>query len=129
MAIIGRFIGVGKYIDSSAQELPGARKDATAMWALFSDSMPTSDCKLLLDEQASIEAIKNALQETLNAATKKDSVIFYFAGHGTPDYRLVAHNTLSEAYGDTTISIEELSSLFKKSKAKSVLYWTPFLEH
>ena len=48
MAIIGRFIGVAKYIDPGANELPGARRDATALWALFSDSLPESDCKLIL---------------------------------------------------------------------------------
>lgn len=121
MAIIGRFIGVAKYIDPGANELPGARRDATALWALFSDSLPESDCKLILDNEATADGIKTALQETLNVATKDDSVIFYFAGHGTPDHRLVAHNTISDSWGDTTISVEELSGLFKNSKAQSVI--------
>lgn len=121
MAIIGRFIGVAEYIDSAATELPGARRDAAALWALFSDSLPGSDCKLILDKEATVEGIKQALQETLAAATKDDSVVFYFAGHGTPDHRLVAHNTISDSWGDTTISVEELSDLFKKSKARSVI--------
>lgn len=121
MAIIGRFIGVGKYIDSQARDLPGARRDATALWALFKDSITNLDERLLLDEKATIEAIREALNDTLKSATDKDSVIFYFAGHGTPDHKLVAYNTLSDVYGETTISIEELSELFKKSKAKSVL--------
>lgn len=121
MAIIGRFVGIGEYIDPGATELPGARRDATALWALFSDSLPGSDCKLIMDKDATVEGVRKALQETLAAATNADSVIFYFSGHGTTDHRLVTHNTISEAWGDTTISVEELSELFKKSKAKSVV--------
>jgi replicative superfamily II helicase len=121
MAIIGRFIGVAEYIDPRAPELPGARRDATAMWSLFADTLPDSDFKLILDKEATVENVKTALQETLVSADKEDSVIFYFAGHGSPDHRLVVHNTISELWGDTTISFEELSLLFKNSKAKSII--------
>jgi len=121
MAIIGRFVGIAEYMDPYATELPGARRDATAFWALFSDSFPGSNSKLILDKEATVEGIKTALQETLAIATKDDSVIFYFAGHGTPDHRLVAHNTTSDSWGDTTISVEELGDLFKKSKARSII--------
>jgi helicase len=121
MAIIGRFVGIGEYIDRDALELPGARRDATALWALFRDTLPEADCQLLLDSDATANGIKKALYETLSAATSADSVIFYYAGHGSPDHHLVAHDADSDFWGTTTVSIEELSTLFKSSKAKSVL--------
>jgi len=121
MAIIGRFIGVAEYIDPRATELPGARRDATAMWALFSDTLQGADIKLILDKDATASRTREALSETLKAASKKDSVILYFAGHGTPDHRLVVHDTISELLTDTTISFDELSLMFKQSKAKSIL--------
>lgn len=121
MAIIGRFVGIANYIDPEITELPGARRDAQAFWSLFSDSIPDSDSKLILDKDATIDGIRSALQETLNTSNKDDSVIFYFAGHGTPDHRLVAHNTTPDSWSDTTISVEELSTLFKNSNSKSVI--------
>src|SRR5438309_1896926 len=99
MAIITRFVGIAEYIHNDAQELPGARRDATAMWALFSDSFPGSNSRLILDKDATAEEIRLALQDTLGSATNEDSVIFYFAGHGTPDHRLVAYNTIPENWG------------------------------
>lgn len=121
MAIIGRFVGVADYLEPSISELPGARRDATALWALFADSLSDSDCKLILDKDATASGIKYALQETLSAAAPDDAVVFYFAGHGTPDHRLVAHDTNVAAWAETTITVEELGSLFKSAKAKSVL--------
>jgi len=39
------FVGINKHLDSTIQELVGARRDATALWALFSDSIPTDLAK------------------------------------------------------------------------------------
>ena len=44
MAFRGVFIGIDKYCDPRAQELTAARRDATALWALFIDTIPRKIC-------------------------------------------------------------------------------------
>jgi len=39
------FIGIDKYADSTVRELTGAARDATALWALVSDSLPACERK------------------------------------------------------------------------------------
>ncbi len=121
MAIISRFIGADKYLDATIRDLPGAKRDASALWALFADTFPRANNLLVEGSNATADRIKKALWNTLEAASEEDSVIFYFAGHGTPDHRLVAYDSSFENWGTTTIPIEELSSLFKQSKAKALL--------
>ena len=48
MAIKAVFIGVSKHQDPSISELCGAKRDATALWALFSDTIPGLAPRLLL---------------------------------------------------------------------------------
>jgi helicase len=40
MAIRAVFIGVNKHVDPGIKDLNGAVRDATALWALFADSIP-----------------------------------------------------------------------------------------
>lgn len=68
MAVLASFIGINKYRDDHIRELSGARRDATALWALFSDSIPGIQARLLVDDQATKDSIRSALQETLGAA-------------------------------------------------------------
>src|SRR5262249_7601584 len=115
------FIGINQHHDPRIRELTGARRDATALWALFSDSIPDLQTRLLVDEEATVEAIRELLNDTLTRATTDDVVVLTFSGHGTRDHRLVAHNTLLDSLPDTTLSMEELARRFKDSKAKCVV--------
>ena len=65
---------------------------ATAMWALFSDTVPSIDARKLENGEATAKAIRRALDETLGAATPEDTVIVSFSGHGSRDNRLVAYD-------------------------------------
>ena len=50
MALRGVFIGINKHSDPGIPELTGATKDATALWALFKDSVEgIADRRLLKD--------------------------------------------------------------------------------
>jgi len=121
MAIIGRFIGVNKYLDPDIRNLTGAGRDALALWALFSDTITNIDSKLLLNEDASVAGIRSSLKETFETATSEDTVILFFSGHGSKDHRLAAYDTeLSKLVG-TTVPMQEIADLFRQSKAKSIL--------
>lgn len=115
------FIGIDKYADSSVRELTGALRDATALWALVSDSMPGAVATLLTDSNATIVNIRAALNETLISACEDDTVVLTFSGHGTRSQQLVAHDTSRSDLEGSTIGMDELAAAFKASKAKAIL--------
>ena len=121
MGIQARFIGINKHLDTRIRDLIGATRDATALWALFCDSIPNIKAELIIDDAATTQRIRHTLSEALERATPDDTVILSFAGHGTNDHRLVTYDTIKEELDDTTISMEEIANLFKKSKAQVVL--------
>lgn len=121
MAMLGTFIGIDTYADGHVRDLTGACRDATALWALFSDSLPGFDPSLLTNAAATATAIRGAFDATLGAAGPEDMVILSFSGHGTHDHRLVAHDTAVERLTDSTIPMHELAARFKASRAKAVL--------
>ncbi len=121
MKFLAAFIGIDRHQDPGIRELEAARRDATALWALFSDTFPDVSAKLLVDETATTAAVLTALDETLGAAGLEDVVVVSFSGHGTHDHRLVMHDTSRADVPATTIPMSELASRFKVSKAKAVL--------
>jgi helicase len=121
MRMLGLFIGINKHADVGVRDLAGARKDATALWALFSDSVAGLDAKLLVDEHATAAAILQALDEVLGVAREDDMVVITFAGHGTHNHRLVAHDTSLPSLMATTIAMDDLAERLRRSKAKAIL--------
>jgi len=107
MAIFARFIGIDKHANDHIRDLTGARRDATALWALFCDTMPDIKAELIVDANATMERIRWALDETLGIAGPEDTVILSFAGHGTHDHRLVVHNMVFEGLDGSTIPMGE----------------------
>jgi hypothetical protein len=51
------FIGINEHGDPRIRSLMGARRDATALWALVSDSVPEAAPMLLTDREATGAAI------------------------------------------------------------------------
>ena len=93
MATKAIFVGINKCLDQAIPELVAAKRDATALWALFSDSIPGLSARLLVDDMATREAVTRAILDTLSAADEGDEVILTFAGHGSPDGHLVLSDT------------------------------------
>lgn len=121
MSLIGRFIGANKYQDQNIRDLTGAKRDALALWALFSDTIPEIDTQILTDAEADVLSIRNAISETLKNATSDDEVILFFSGHGSQDHRLAAYDTQLDDLVNSTVPMQELADLFKESKAKSII--------
>ncbi len=117
------FVGIGRFTDPAASELRGCVRDATALHALFLDSIAPSeiDARLLIDEAASANAIRSALRETLEVATSDDAVVLTFATHGTPNHYLVAYDTNAGDLSGTAIAMTELAEAFQRSRARQIL--------
>ncbi len=82
-------IGVSRYRDSRIPGLRYASADARAFhdWAVSPNGGKYAPAKvmLLLDQQATGKALKDALFGWLKGALEEDFVTVYFAGHGSPE--------------------------------------------
>ena len=115
------FIGIDRYRDSQVGDLNGAVRDARALWAVLSDSIDGIDARLLTDDGATFAAVGLVLDETLDAADDDDVVLISFAGHGTPDHRLVVADTSATNIPNTTITMENLAERFRRTRARAVV--------
>ncbi len=121
MAIKAVFVGINKHLDPSISELSGARRDATALWALFTDSVRDLSARLLVDDAATLADASNAMLGTLADASGDDAVVITFAGHGSPDGSLVLFDTDTSDLANTALSMASLADAFKSTKARAVL--------
>lgn len=121
MALRAVFIGINKYRDPRIHELTGATKDAIALWALFKDSVEGIADKRLLDDEATVDSIRKSLDSALGDAAQDDTVIVFFAGHGTPGHQLVPFDADLNAVDQTTIPMQELAYRLKRTAARASL--------
>ncbi len=121
MTIRGAFIGIDRYVSNAIRDLSGASRDAKALWALFSDTIPAQIFTLLSDGKATYSEVSSLLKSTLTGAQCDDVVIVTFSGHGTHEGSIVCHDTDPEKLTDTSISVQYLADLFRESSARVVL--------
>ena len=119
MALRALFVGVNKHADHRINELAGATKDAIALWALFKDSIDGIMDRRLLDEEATVATLREALDDSLGAATAEDTVFVFFAGHGTPTHELVPYDANIDEIDGTTLPMAELSQRLKDTAARA----------
>jgi len=121
VAIKAIFVGINKHLDAAIPELSGTRRDAMALWALFTDTVDGLAARLLVDETATHAEVSQALLGTLSAAHEDDVVVITFAGHGSPDGNLVLFDTNAADLAGTALSMTALADAFKATKARAVL--------
>jgi helicase len=92
-----------------------------ALHALFADNLPQREAKILVDEKATVSAIREALAAELRNASADEVVVISFSGHGAHDHRFTAHDTDVSELAQTTIPMSELAELFRSRRAKAVL--------
>src|SRR5580704_6095421 len=73
-------VGIDRHKDPTIRDLNGAKRDATAIWALFVDTLPEATSTLLTNDSATLAAVEGLLATTLDAAGPEDVVILNFAG-------------------------------------------------
>jgi uncharacterized caspase-like protein len=82
-------IGISRYFDASVPSLRYADADARAMYDFLRSpaggAVPEGQVRLLLNEQATTAAIRDALFVFLQQAGEDDQVTVYVASHGAPD--------------------------------------------
>lgn len=120
MSLKAIFIGINRYAHRDINDLSGAKWDAIALHALFSDSIPDLQAHSLIDDGATLAAVREALSCALREAAVDDQVVISFSGHGSRDHRLVLHDSEPGNQG-SMLAMAELGELFRASPAKSVL--------
>ncbi len=80
-------IGISKYKDPQIPSLKYAENDARSIYDVLTDpnygAIPRENVTLLVNEQATVPAIKTAIGQELARRVKRDDTVFiYFAGHG-----------------------------------------------
>ncbi|MVF23714.1 DEAD/DEAH box helicase [Methylocaldum sp. BRCS4] len=121
MATKAVFVGINKHLDPTIDELTGAVHDASSLCALFMDSMPGLSCRLLVDADATKDAVSQAIFGTLANAADNDIIIISFAGHGSPDGSLALYDTIRADLAGTTLPMALFAEAFKATKARAVL--------
>jgi len=90
-------------------------KDAQSFAGLLLDmGVPKSNIHLLTEEKATSTNIMNALNSTFRKATEEDRVIFFFSGHGMPDF-FITYDCMKN------LSHSDLKASFKASRSKDKL--------
>lgn len=65
MAIKAIFVGINRHLDTAISELGGARRDAMALLALFTDTIERLSGRLLMDKAATKTEVSGAMLGTL----------------------------------------------------------------
>ena len=121
MTLKGVFVGINTHLDPAIPELSSARRDATALWALFTDTIEELAARLLVDEEATHAAVSEVILGTLEAAQEDDVIVISFAGHGSPDGSLVLFDTDATDLPGTALPMRALADAFKSTKARTIL--------
>jgi tetratricopeptide (TPR) repeat protein/uncharacterized caspase-like protein len=129
-------IGIAAYENKNIRQLVYSNKDAQlfVQWlqSAGGGNVPAANIRLLLNEQATIAAIYNALDWLKQQCNEGDDVYFYFSGHGdieTNDQQnkgyLLAYNTPPHNYPNNAVSVEQLNAdanfLTLQKKARVVI--------
>ncbi|MCE9561155.1 MAG: DEAD/DEAH box helicase [Planctomycetes bacterium] len=119
MAIRGLFVGIDRYAHPQANWLHCAARDATALHALFTDTLGEG-AQLLTDRQATRSAIEAQLQ-SLGQCSASDLVVIAFSCHGTADHHLATYDTDPTDLATTAIPLSLLGAWFAGIPARRLL--------
>ncbi len=129
-------IGISGYENKSVPQLQYAHKDAQ-LFAQYLQSkagglVPDSQLQVLINEQATIASVYNALYRLKQQCNENDVAYIYFSGHGDVETEnkatlgyLLAYNSPPNNYRNNAISIEDINNtanyLTLQKKAKVML--------
>ncbi len=126
-------IGISNYRDSRIVPLRYASKDARSFydWLISTSGgkYPPSNVRLIINEEATGQNIKEALFNWLGKALAEDLVIIYFAGHGSPqspdqpnNLFLLPYDTQYDNVAASGFPMWDIETAFKRFiKAKKVV--------
>lgn len=128
-------IGVGKHQFGADKNLQYPAKDAAAFYDFITSpeglAADPKNVRVLVDENATREAILGAMRDMMNSGNRSDVFFLYFSGHGQAvdngqEYYFFTHDTRSEdqdAIVRTALSRSEVRARLSNGKVrKKVLF-------
>lgn len=119
MKFRGLFIGIDRYASAGISRLTMAKRDARAMYALFTDTLG-SGATLILDQEATRDVILTELNK-LTKGTSDEFVVLYFSGHGSRTNELVTYDTVGSRLSTTAIPLDDLAHIIGRIPSQRVL--------
>ena len=113
----GLFVGIDLYAPPITR-LSCARRDAEALAALFSDTVP-GETIVLTDHSATRNKIEGALAD-LGQVDPDDLVIVSFSGHGTPNHELVPVDADVDQPEVTMLHLDEVAARLDDVPARNL---------
>lgn len=122
-------IGIGDYQDERIPDLQFTVNDAQGLYNILTDpefgGVPKEHIRLLLNEDATDRAIKGAIGGWLSRqATKDDTVIIYYSGHGAPEGRetyWVTYNANIDDLYTTALNNNDISEMLARIQSERVI--------
>ena len=115
----GLFMGVDSYASSAVSELRYAEADATALHALFSDTLG-GEAELLVGRRATRAAIESSMR-SLAGCSSEDVVVVSFSGHGSETHELVTYDADVDDLAGSCIPLELLTEWFAAIPARQLI--------
>jgi uncharacterized caspase-like protein len=115
----GRLVGIDRYASPHINWLSCARRDATALYSLFTDTLGGSSL-LVTDNVATRQHIAGAF-EALWACSPDDVVVIAFSGHGTETHQLVTYDADIRNLEQTCIPLSTLTEWFSRIPARNLV--------
>jgi helicase len=119
MVYHGLFIGIDRYAFPEINWLNCAVQDATALHALFADTLGGGGI-LLTDENATRQSIQEQFK-LLEQCDENDVVIIAYSGHGSETHELVTFDANPDNLTDTSISLDTLTDWFSQIPASRLI--------
>ncbi|MDI5976737.1 DEAD/DEAH box helicase [Amycolatopsis magusensis] len=116
----GLFIGVDNYESPAFEQLRYAKKDATALHALFVDTF-SENATLMLDSAATKDKLTTKIGHVQAASTNRDIVVITYSGHGTSDGFLATRDARPDRLAETALDLDHLFGLVRQIKAQVVV--------
>ncbi len=119
MAFRGLFVGVDRYQSPEIRDLSCAARDATALEAMFADTLGGRTV-LLTNQDATLSRIETELKALLQCKSD-DTVVIAFSGHGSQTHELIVHDTSYEDIEATSLPLDIIQEWFSKIPARRVI--------
>jgi len=112
-------MGVDRHASPAVSELRFAERDATALHALFTDTLG-GHTELLTGPAVTKDSI-TARFRALAACDADDVVVIAFSGHGSETHELVTYNASIEDLPGTCIALSDLTEWFSAIPARQLV--------
>ena len=112
-------MGVNRHASPAVSELRFAESDATALHALFTDTLG-GDTELLVGPAVTKDAIAGRLQ-ALAYCEPADVVVIAFSGHGSETHELVTYNADVDDLPGSCIALGDLTEWFSAIPARHLV--------